>query len=79
MDWAGGENPLLTHYAGCTVCNPPEGKLSEEVIRGCNDEYAKAYAYGRCNLAAAYANLSAPALCTYQASDLSGMSIRLGS
>ena len=23
--------PLLVHYAGCTVCHPPEGKLSEEV------------------------------------------------
>lgn len=55
-----------------------EGKLSEEVIRGCNDEYAKAYAFARCNLAAAYTNLSAPAICNYPAADLSNLSIRLG-
>ncbi len=61
------------------VCNPPEGKLSEEVIRGCNDEYAKAYAFGRCNLAAAYANRTAPAVCGYPAADISHLSIRLGS
>eukprot|EP00208_Stichococcus_sp_RCC1054_P005833 CAMPEP_0206142774 /NCGR_PEP_ID=MMETSP1473-20131121/18136_1 /ASSEMBLY_ACC=CAM_ASM_001109 /TAXON_ID=1461547 /ORGANISM="Stichococcus sp, Strain RCC1054" /LENGTH=1052 /DNA_ID=CAMNT_0053537897 /DNA_START=385 /DNA_END=3544 /DNA_ORIENTATION=+ len=79
VDWASGENPLLTHYAGCTVCNPPEGKLSEEVIRGCNSEYAKAYAFGRCNLAAAYTNRTAPAVCSYPASDISHLSIRLGS
>lgn len=108
------------HYAGCTVCHPPEGKLSEEVrsgisavalpavcstgpciavhaitgwhrdqhlscftnavqvIRGCNDEFAKAYRFARCNLAAAYTNLSAAAICHYPAVDLSDMSIRLG-
>ena len=31
VDWDNEEMPLLVHYAGCTVCHPPEGKLSEEV------------------------------------------------
>ena len=115
MNWGSEEVPLLVHYAGCTVCHPPEGKLSEEVgrspvhwsphhllalvhtcccagfkclypclclyiqvIRGCNDEFAKAYRYARCNLAAAYTNLSSAAICHYPAVDLSDMSIRLG-
>lgn len=31
VNWGHEEVPLLVHYAGCTVCHPPEGKLSEEV------------------------------------------------
>jgi hypothetical protein len=31
VNWGNEEMPLLVHYAGCTVCHPPEGKLSEEV------------------------------------------------
>ena len=49
-----------------------------QVTRGCNDEFAKAYRFARCNLAAAYTNLSAAAICHYPAVDLSDMSIRLG-
>jgi hypothetical protein len=51
---------------------------SSQVIRGCNDEFAKAYRFARCNLAAAYTNLSSAAICHYPAVDLSDMSIRLG-
>lgn len=50
-----------------------------QVEWGCNDEFGKAWAFGRCNLAAAYTNQSAPDVCHHSAADLSDMSIRLGS
>ena len=60
------------------VCNPPEGKLSEEVIMACNQEFAKAYAFGRCQLLANYAAADPATECKYPAVDMSHISIRLG-
>ena len=60
------------------VCNPPEGKLSEEVIMACNQEFAKAYSFARCQLLANYTGSDPYSACTYPAVDMSHISIRLG-
>jgi len=60
------------------VCNPPEGKLSEEVIMACNQEFAKAYAFARCQLLANHPGADPDGSCTYPAVDMSHISIRLG-
>lgn len=50
-----------------------------QVELGCSREFAKAYAFSRCGLAAAYQNLSQVDVCHYAAAaNLSAVSIRLG-
>ena len=49
-----------------------------QVELGCSREFAKAYAFARCGLAAAYQNLSQLDICHYAAANLSAVSIRLG-
>jgi hypothetical protein len=68
--------PLVSHFAGCTICNPPEGKLSEEIITACNSEFAKVYALAKCRMGRVFF----PELptCSYDAQDLAWVRIRLG-
>lgn len=49
-----------------------------QVELGCSREFAKAYAFARCGLAAAYQNLSQSDICHYAAANLSAVSVRLG-
>ena len=49
-----------------------------QVELGCSREFAKAYAFARCGLAAAYQNLSQADVCHYAPANLSAVSIRLG-
>jgi len=67
---------LITHYAGCTICKPPENKLDSTLIDACSFEFFKAFIYSRCNLLATWLGTRP---CVYENSpDLKKLSIRLG-
>jgi len=67
---------LVMHYAGCTICKPPENKLTYSMMKTCTTEFFKAYSFSRCNLGADYTG-GPP--CPYEDSqELKKLAIRLG-
>lgn len=67
---------LVLHYAGCTICNPPQNKLTDAVTSACASEFFKAHAYSRCKLGTDLLGLPA---CGYEdAPEVKDLKIRLG-